>query len=115
MVVWESLTNVEGDGQFTDGDFGETPPQLSREQQIEQDEQLARQMQMEEEEQAANAAVPATTPTETSAPRAEGDRRPPAESPREPRPELRSSQTESPTGSNTSNSKKSVCVLPLSL
>ncbi|XP_003748263.1 ubiquitin carboxyl-terminal hydrolase MINDY-2 [Galendromus occidentalis] len=107
MVVWESLTNVEGDGQFTDGDFGQTPPQLSREQQIEQDEQLARQMQMEEEEQAASAAAPASTPTEVTTPRAEGERRPPAEAPRDPKPESRPPQSGSPTGSNASNSKKS--------
>lgn len=71
-VVWETLVNVEGDGSFTDGDFMINPPQLTKEQQISQDEQLARQIQMEEEMQASAAAEratpTATSPTSTSSP-----------------------------------------------
>lgn len=54
-VVWESLINVEGDGQFTDSDFVVNPPKppcLTTEQQIDRDEELAKQLQEEEHHRA---------------------------------------------------------------
>lgn len=47
-VVWETLSGVVGGGKFTDGDFRESPPQLTLEQQIETDAQIARQIQNED-------------------------------------------------------------------
>lgn len=50
-VVWETLNNVEGDGQFADSNFVVKPPKprsLTTEQQIDQDEELAKQLQEEE-------------------------------------------------------------------
>ncbi|GFY79125.1 ubiquitin carboxyl-terminal hydrolase MINDY-2 [Trichonephila inaurata madagascariensis] len=56
-VVWETLNNIEGDGQFVDSDFIPVPPKssdlvlppdLSTEKQIDQDEELARRLQEEE-------------------------------------------------------------------
>ncbi|GFS80138.1 ubiquitin carboxyl-terminal hydrolase MINDY-2 [Nephila pilipes] len=56
-VVWETLNNIEGDGQFVDSDFVPVPPKssdlalpsdLSKEKQIDQDEELARRLQEEE-------------------------------------------------------------------
>ncbi|XP_022704597.1 ubiquitin carboxyl-terminal hydrolase MINDY-2-like isoform X1 [Varroa jacobsoni] len=52
-VVWETLSGVVGGGKFTDGDFRESPPQLTPEQQIETDAQIARQMQNEDAQAAA--------------------------------------------------------------
>lgn len=54
-VVWESLINVEGDGQFADSDFVVNPPKprcLTTEQQIDRDEELAKQLQEEEHHRA---------------------------------------------------------------
>ncbi|XP_042145450.1 ubiquitin carboxyl-terminal hydrolase MINDY-2 isoform X2 [Ixodes scapularis] len=54
-VVWETLINVEGDGQFADSDFVVKPPKprnLTTEQQIDQDEELAKQLQEEENHRA---------------------------------------------------------------
>ncbi|XP_075731387.1 ubiquitin carboxyl-terminal hydrolase MINDY-2-like isoform X2 [Rhipicephalus microplus] len=54
-VVWESLINVEGDGQFADSDFIVNPPKprcLTTEQQIDRDEELAKQLQEEEHHRA---------------------------------------------------------------
>ncbi|OQR77718.1 protein FAM63B-like [Tropilaelaps mercedesae] len=55
-VVWETLSGVVGGGKFTDGDFRESPPQLTPEQQIETDAQIARQMQNEDAQAAASMA-----------------------------------------------------------
>lgn len=56
-VIWETLVNVEGDGQFADSDFVINPPKprsLTTEQQIDQDEELAKQLQEEENHRAAS-------------------------------------------------------------
>lgn len=56
-VVWETLINCEGDGQFADSDFVINPPKprcLTTEQQIDQDEELAKQLQEEENHRAAS-------------------------------------------------------------
>lgn len=58
-VIWETLVNVEGDGQFADSDFVINPPKprsLTTEQQIDQDEELAKQLQEEENHRAASQA-----------------------------------------------------------
>uniref|UniRef100_A0A1E1XCN1 Ubiquitin carboxyl-terminal hydrolase n=1 Tax=Amblyomma aureolatum TaxID=187763 RepID=A0A1E1XCN1_9ACAR len=56
-VVWETLINCEGDGQFADSEFAINPPKprcLTTEQQIDQDEELAKQLQEEENHRAAS-------------------------------------------------------------
>lgn len=53
-VVWETLTNVEGDGQFADSDFVIKPPKpriLTTEQQIDQDYLVALSLQQEQEKE----------------------------------------------------------------
>ncbi|XP_064477199.1 ubiquitin carboxyl-terminal hydrolase MINDY-2-like isoform X2 [Ornithodoros turicata] len=53
-VIWETLDNVEGDGQFADSDFVVKPPKpriLTTEQQIDQDYLVALSLQQEQEKE----------------------------------------------------------------
>lgn len=69
-VIWETLVNVEGDGQFADSDFVINPPKprsLTTEQQIDQDEELAKQLQEEENHRAASQSSVRNAPPQAAA------------------------------------------------